>query len=83
MGSGEMKMLRAQIPGEVVKRIWRDDGQRCVLIVRNGDTFAFLEDASAEAVSYDTWPSLLDGGLYASAELAEQDALRIVPWLQP
>jgi hypothetical protein len=75
-----MRMLRTDIPGEVVKKIWRTDNRRCILVVRNGSRFTFIEDATDEGVTYDTWPDLLDGGWYDSAEAAEVDARKIVPW---
>lgn len=75
-----MRMLRADIPGDVVKKIWRADNRRCILVVRKGSRFTFLEDATAEGVTYDTWPELLEGGWFDSAECAEAEARKVVPW---
>lgn len=75
-----MRMLRTDIPGEVVKEIWSADNRRCILVVRNGSRFTFLEDGTDEGVTYDTWPELVDGGWYDSAERAEVEARKVIPW---
>lgn len=77
-----IRMLRSHSRGDVVKQIWSRDRQRCVRIIRNGNKFTFQEDASSDGVTYDSWPNLRDGGWYMSAELAEQDARKIIPWVE-
>jgi len=77
-----MKMLRAHVRGDVVKKVWRRDNLRCVLIVRDGERFTFLEDAASDGVTYDAWPTLAEGGWYSSAALAERDARKMISWME-
>lgn len=73
-------MLRTYVPGAVIKKIWRRDNRCCILIVQDGNRFTFLEDATDEGITYDTWPDLLDGGWYDSAERAETEARKAIHW---
>jgi hypothetical protein len=67
---------------QVIRTVWRLDRKRSVAIIQRGTHFSYEESGEQFDLGKAYWGPISEGGLFKSADDAEETATIEIPWLR-